>query len=168
MATEVEESTIASLADRLQRLEDERAVERVMARYGECVDNSYDLEGMEAILTEDLVWRSNAFGEYEGRDAYFDGQREISKGVDWAFHVMSPIRVEVAPDGSSAEGTFYLLMLATFIGSDHGRVPIVLTARYDNNFVKSDGTWRCNRMAVNFHQVSSLHEGWVVERFWSA
>jgi hypothetical protein len=156
-----------TLEQRVQRLEDERAIERLMARYGECVHNDYDLAGMEQLLTEDLMWTSNAFGEYDGRPAYLQGQQQISKGVDWAFHVMAPVRIELASSGTTAEGTFYLLMLATFIGSEQdARVPIVLSARYDNSFVKDGGTWRCNRMAVHFHQVSPLTEGWVVERFW--
>jgi hypothetical protein len=160
-------ATTMTLEQRIRRLEDERAIERLMARYGECVDNQYDLDGLERLLTEDLVWTSNAFGEYEGRSVYIAGQSEISKGVEWAFHVMAPIDVGVAADGKTAEGTFYLLMLATFIDRESGsRAPIVLSARYDNRFVKADGTWRCRQMRVHFHQVSSLTEGWVVERFW--
>jgi SnoaL-like domain len=159
--------TSTTLEQRVQRLEDERAIERLMARYGECVDNEYDLNGLEQLLSEDLVWSSNAFGEYRSRSAYLAGQREISKGVDWAFHVMAPVNVDVAADGSTAEGTFYLLMLATFIGGESGsRVPIILSARYDSCFVKGDGTWRCREMRVHFHQVSPLTKGWVVERFW--
>ena len=167
MTTSSELSATAALEQRVQRIEDERAIERLMARYGECVDNDYDLVGMEAILTEDLVWTSNAFGEYEGRAAYLDGQRQISKGVEWAFHVMAPIRVEVAPRGDTAEGTFYLMMIATFVDPEgDARVPIILSARYDNRFVKDGGDWRCKRMRVHFHQVSPITEGWVAQRFW--
>jgi ketosteroid isomerase-like protein len=157
----------SALAERVQRMEDERAIERLMKSYGECVDNNYDLAGLEQLLTDDLVWTSNAFGEYEGRDAYLAGQAEISKGVEWAFHVMSALRVDLDAGGARAAGTFYLLMLATFIGAKpDARVPIVLSARYDNSFVKEGVTWRCNRMRVNFHQVSSLTEGWVEKRYW--
>jgi hypothetical protein len=161
------ETTTASLEERIRLLEDVKDIERLMARYGECVDNDYDLEGMKEILAEDLVWTSNAFGEYEGLPAYLAGQAEISKGVEWAFHAMVPVRVEVT-GGSSARGTFYLLMLATFISSGGDRVPIILSARYDNEFIRANGSWACNRMNVEFHQVSTLTEGWVVERFWQS
>jgi SnoaL-like protein len=149
---------------RVQRIEDVEAIKRLMGSYGECVDNDYDLDGMRELLSEDLVWTSNAFGAYEGLEAYLAGQDEISKGVDWAFHQMVALRVDV--DGDAATGTFYLLMLATFVASDDARVPIVLSARYDNEFARTAGGWRCSRMNVEFHQVSSLTEGWVGERFW--
>jgi SnoaL-like domain len=156
-----------TLEERVQRLEDVEAIERVMARYGECVDQSYDLAGLEQVLTEDLHWKSNAFGEYRGRVEYLNGQAEISKGVEWAFHQMVPIRVDVAGD-RTAQGTFYLLMLATFVDDAGARAPIVLSARYDNSFVDDGEGWRCSRMAVEFHQVSSVTEGWVAEQFWGS
>jgi hypothetical protein len=156
-----------SLEERIQKLEDVIAIERLMSRYGECVDNNYDLVGLEQVLAPDLIWSSNAFGSYEGRDAYLAGQEEIGKGVAWAFHVMAPVRVTA--NGSTADGTFYLLMLGTFLtkgGTE--REPIILTARYDNEFRRYDDGWRCSRMQVKFQQVSRLAEGWVREPFFSA
>src|SRR6266542_6911486 len=97
MASNGDESS--SLNRRLRRLEDTMAIERLMARYGECVDNSYDLEGLEKLLSEDLIWESNAFGEYRGRDAYLEGQARIGAGVAWAFHLMNPLRIDV--DGAN-------------------------------------------------------------------
>jgi hypothetical protein len=154
-----------TLEQRIQRLEDVDAVQRLMATYGECVDNSYDLDGMRQILADDLVWTSNAFGEYQGLEAYLEGQRQISTGVEWAFHQMVPLRVDV--DGDRATGTFYLLMLATFLGDGvDTRVPIILSARYDNEFSREAAGWKCSRMGVNFHQVSPLTEGWVAKQYW--
>jgi hypothetical protein len=157
----------SNLDRRLRRVEDTWAIQRLMARYGECVDNGYDLEGLAELLSEDLIWESNAFGEYRGRDAYLEGQARIGAGVAWAFHMMNPLRIDF--DGEDrARGTFYLFMLGTFLGPDDGSEhPVVLTARYDNTFVKRDREWRCNRMQVRFNQVSRWTEGWVKERFWS-
>jgi hypothetical protein len=153
-----------TLEQRVERLEAVEAVDRLMSRYGECIDNGYDLAGLEQVLTEDLEWTSNAFGSYGSRDEYLAGQATIAKGVEWAFHTMHPVAIDVH-DATAASGTFYLLMLATFLDGE-SREPIVLSARYDNRFVKEDGRWRCSRMEVEFHQVSRLHEGWVRERFW--
>lgn len=154
---------LTALAERVQRLEDAEAIERLMSRYGECVDNNYDLVGMEAILTPDLHWESNAFGSYRDRAEYLEGQRQIAKGVEWAFHSMAPVRVDV--EGDRATGTFYLLMLATFRTTDGGKVPIILSARYDNTFRQTADRWQCDQMKVEFHQVSVLTRGWVDERF---
>lgn len=154
----------ATTEERLQSLEDAIAIERLMARYGECVDNSYDLAGLAEILTDDLVWTSNAFGAYEGLESYLAGQAEISKGVEWAFHVMSPVRV--VTDQDVGRGTFYLLMLATFLRNEGTlRVPIILSARYDNEFRREGTGWKCSRMNVEFHQVSPVNVGWVEEQF---
>jgi len=157
-----------SLEDRVRRLEDVEAIQRVMTRYGSLVDNDYDLVGMEGILTEDLVWSSNAFGSYGNRREYLEGQAKISTGVAWAFHVMTPIEVEIESDDTGS-GVFYLLMLGTFIdGAGGGSEPVVVSARYNNGFRREDHAWRCSRMNVHFHQVSRLSEGWVRDPFWSS
>ena len=156
-----------TLEERLTRLEDAQAIQRVMSTYGESVDNGYDLAALERLLTQDLVWTSNAFGEYHGRKEYLEGQAQIGKGVAWAFHVMVPLRIDVL-DEVRARGTFYLLMLGTFIrGDTAAREPMVISARYDNEFAKQDDVWRCSRMNVHFNQVSRLTEGWVREQYWA-
>lgn len=150
---------------RLRVLEDTTAIQRLMATYGECVDNNYDLSGLKKLLTSDLEWKSNAFGEYANRDEYLAGQERIGKGVAWAFHVMVPVHIDVQDD--QAQGTFYLLLLATFLSAaDGSKAPVVVTARYDNTFVRLADGWKCNKMKVNFHQVSRITEGWVDEPFW--
>ena len=159
--------TELELERRVEKLEDVKSIERMMAAYGRCVDDGYNLAGLEELLTEDLVWKSNAFGEYSGRDSYLRGQNEISKGVEWAFHAMVPIDVSLT-GRDVATGIFYLLMLATFLDTEGGRQPIVLSARYDNSFRREGEAWRCSRMNVTFHQVSRLTEGWVLERFWQS
>lgn len=163
----VADAATTTLEDRVRRLEDVEEIQRVMTRYGAFVDASYDLDGLRTVLAEDLVWTSNAFGSFEGLDAYLAGQEEIAKGVAWAFHMMIPIDVSVSSP-ASATGTFYLLMLGTYLdatGSE--REPIVLSARYDNEFRREEEGWRCCRMQVDFHQVSRLGEGWVREQYWS-
>jgi hypothetical protein len=157
---------VETLEDRVKRLEDTLAVGRVMATYGECIDNGYDWAGLESILAPDLRWESNAFGSYANRAEYFEGQRKIKAGISWAFHTYAPVRITI--EGDKAKGTFYLLMLATFLSKDgSGRAPIVLSARYDNDFRRSDRGWLCERMKVQFHQVSPITRGWVEEQFFA-
>ncbi|HEX2232132.1 MAG TPA: nuclear transport factor 2 family protein [Thermoleophilaceae bacterium] len=155
-----------TLAARVQRLEDVEAISRLMSAYGRSVDDDYDLDSMAELLTHDLVWESNEFGSYHSRDEYIAGQREIARGVRWGFHHMVPVSIK--PTGSdTASGVFYLLMLATFADAE-GEEPMVISARYENQFRRGEDGWRCSRMNVNFHQVSPLTVGWVRERFWSA
>lgn len=155
-----------TLEERVQRLEDVEAITRLMSEYGRCVDDDYDLDSMAELLTEDLVWESNEFGSYTSREDYLAGQKKIAEGVAWGFHHMVPVSIELEDD-NVAHGIFYLLMLATF-ADDEGDHPMVISARYENEFRKMDDGWRCSRMKVGFHQVSRITKGWVRERFWSA
>jgi hypothetical protein len=50
--------------------------------------------------------------------------------------------------------------------SEDAADPILVTARYDNSFVKLNGQWKFKHKKVHFHQVSDFRKGWVEQPFW--
>jgi hypothetical protein len=159
-----------SLEARLARLEDIEAIKALKARYAYYCDHGYDADGMAGLFVEDSTWTSNAFGTYHGREAIRAFQANISSQILWALHFMICPVVDVSDDGENATGSWYLIELATMVrGSDAPepdvRDAVVMSAVYNDTFVREDGQWKFKKVEVEFHQVSDLDKGWVLQKF---
>lgn len=155
------------LEARVRRLEDMEAIRDLKMAYAKLCDEGYDADGITALFAEeDVSWESDVFGTHVGRDgihAWFDN---VDEEIRWALHFMVNPGIEVAPDGRTAKGSFYLLELATMSSPDGGEPDaVVMTGKYDDDFVKVDGEWRFKRIVINFEQVSNLDQGWVKQQF---
>jgi uncharacterized protein (TIGR02246 family) len=156
-----------SLERRVSRLEDIEAIQRVKAAYAKFCDNGYDADGMADLFVDDATWESNAFGTYHGRDEIHRFVANIGHEILWATHFMICPNIDVAEDGMSATGEWYLLELATMPSTAGGdaRDSVVMTATYHDEFVKRDGEWRIRRVVADFQHVSNLDVGWARQQF---
>lgn len=131
------ESIVSALARRVQALEDELAIHRVIARYGPTVDVG-DAEGAASVFTEDGVYDVDV-GRMEGRAAVRDmilGKRHQAM-VGHCAHQMGPAVVTVADDGVHAEAVGYSrVYLESFAGTHIYRVSF---NRWE--LVKREGEW---------------------------
>lgn len=156
------------LESRIQRLEDIQAIHDLKMAYAKLCDEGYDADGIVALFAKgvDVEWVSDVFGTHVGRDgihAWFD---DVDEEIRWALHLMINPAIEVADDGQTATGRFYLLELATMSAPGGGDPDaVVMTGKYRDDFVKQDGEWRFRRIEVNFEQVSNLDQGWVKQQF---
>ena len=154
------------IEERLARLEDVEAIKNLKARYAYYCDHGYDADGMAGLFVEDSLWTSNSFGTYQGRAAIHEFQSKISSEILWALHFMICPVVDVSDDGETATGTFYLIEFATMtrpVGEEKDAV--VMSAVYTDKFVRENGEWRFKEVSVEFHQVSDLEKGWVLQKF---
>jgi uncharacterized protein (TIGR02246 family) len=134
------DETVAALARRVERLEDELAIHRLIVSYGLGVDTG-DAERAAGVFTEDGVYDVDV-GRMEGRDAV----RAMVRGarhremVGHCAHQIGPAVVTVdGPDRASAVG-YSRVYLATRAGTHIYRVS---TNRWE--LVKADGAWRIAR-----------------------
>ena len=130
------EVQVAALAARVQRLEDELAIHRLIVSYGLGVDAG-DADRGAAVFTEDGVYDVDV-GRMEGRDAV----RAMVRGarhqemVGHCAHQIGPAVVTIdAPDCAHATG-YSRVYLATRAGTHVYRVSV---NRWE--LVKRDGTW---------------------------
>lgn len=157
-----------SLEERVSRLEDIESIKNVKAMYARYCDRGYDVDGLLSLFVDDGVWESNIFGTFRGRDAirgYFADLAE--SGISWAFHcIVSPI-ITLDARRRTAVGSWYLLDLATFdsLGNAAEKDSVIVTANYEDTFMKSDGIWKFKHVKAHFHQVSNLDTGWAKEPF---
>jgi hypothetical protein len=75
--------------------------------------------------------------------------------------------VNVSDDGQTATGSWYLIEFATMTRPSGGDATdaVVMSAIYNDTFVKENGEWRFKKVEVEFHQVSDLDKGWVLQQF---
>lgn len=130
------EDTIAALARRVQALEDELAIHRLIVRYGLAVDAG-DADGAAAVFTEDGVYDVDV-GRMEGRDAVramVRGERHQAM-VGHCAHQIGPAVVEV--DGDRAIATGYSRVYLQTVAGTH--VYRVSCNRW--SLVRRDEGWR--------------------------
>ena len=134
------ERTVADLARRLQAVEDELAIHKVILRYGPAVDGG-DADAAAAVFTEEGIYDVDV-GRMEGRaaiGAMIRGPRHQAM-VGHCAHQMGPFVVSV--DGDRAEAVGYSrVYLETPAGTHVYRVSF-------NRWVlgrRPDGTWLIER-----------------------
>ena len=157
-----------AIEERIARIEDVDAIIRLKHQYARYCDEGYDADGFASLFTEDGLWESNAFGVYHGRDEIHAFIQGLGKDtIHWALHYMTNPVIDLADDGESAQGTWLLLELATMAAVDGSGDPdaVLITANYDDEFVRVDGEWRFKSVKAHFHQVSNLDQGWVRQPF---
>lgn len=156
-----------SLEERVCRLEDREAIRNLKHQYARYCDNGYDADGMVGLFTEDAIWESNAFGTYHGSDEIYGFISRIGDEIVWALHFMCNPIIDVAADGRSARGTWLLIEPATMVGVGRrsSQDAVIVTANYEDTFVKRDGEWKFKYVKASFQQVSNLDQGWVRQPF---
>lgn len=128
---------------RLQRLEDIEAIKQLIARYAKAADHNGDPAMMAPCFTEDAVWNCEGIGRWETRDGIARGLREVcTTSIPWALHYMTQPIIEIAPDGASATGEYYLWELAKVAPEGGGPAADTwIGGWYESRFRKEGGAW---------------------------
>ena len=159
---------IADLVRRLSRLEDIRAIEQLKYTYAGYCDNNYDPEGIASLFTDSGRWVVDGEGgSMDGHQEIKDHFRALSEKIPWALHYVIAPKIDLADDGKSAIGTFYLLCLCTIESNDNpaDKDAVILTVNYTDTFVKQNGAWFFQELVGRTHQVSNWDQGWVRQPF---
>ena len=164
----VTDPTALSLEKRIARLEDIEAIRNLRARYAQYADDDYDADGMASLFVEDGVWEfTNEWGRHEGRQAIHEMTTALGRQITWALHFTICPQIEVAPDGQTATGRWYILALETMVGTvdPEERDAVIVSGIYSDEYVKVDGEWKFKQVVCTIHQLSNLDQGWVRQRF---
>ena len=108
----------------------------------------------------DLVCPSPPGGEmgvFEGRDARHGFFTNMPSVMSFAIHHVTNSSVEVSEDVTTASGRWYLLQTATLRATDEA---VWLAARYDDQLVFTDNTWRFKRVNLSSRFYTSYAAGW--------
>lgn len=140
-----------TLEDRVRRLEDVAAITALKYQYAAYCDAGYDLDGLCSVFVPDGRWAANGYGDFIGHAeirAYF---AQLSTTVVEVLHYVTSPRIELAEDGQSATGRFYLLCLCKSKRRHAPAIadPVVISGTYEDQFVKIDGRWLFRELVVN-------------------
>lgn len=150
----------SALETRLQELEDELAIQRVITDYSTHLD-SRDYEGYVGLFTEDGIWQ-NGDTRREGRTEI----REMLGGLfgevedDFvnlsSFHQVSNFEIDIDGDRARAKSRFVFYMR----GEDGEPTP-ELSGQYQDELVRVDGDWKIAHRTD--HTIMPTPEEWVAE-----
>lgn len=158
----------ASIEARLGRLEDLERIKALKARYALACDNNYDPDGIASLFVEDGVWEAETdgpAGRYASREAIREFFAQTSEQYVWALHfIVSPL-IEIADDGRSATGRWYLLGLLTMQDAGAPPAPVLVSGIYEDEYVKRGEDWMVASMKIHMHQMSDWGVGWVDQRY---
>ena len=134
----------AALVQRVQQLEDEKAIREVLVQYGEFLD-ARDYAAYSRLFARDGVW-TGGFGRFTGPAAIEAmlvenlGAPEPGFVNTNSFHLITTAVVDVQGDTATARSRYLF-----FTASDEGRPNPLLAGRYEDEFVREDGAWKIRR-----------------------
>jgi ketosteroid isomerase-like protein len=147
--------TTGDLEARIQRLEDIDAIKALKHQYCLHCDNDYEPDGLASLFTDDGVWDGGLFGVAEGREGIRGFFKETANTVKFAIHHVTNPLIQV--DGDTATGHWYLWQPMVMRDGDQA---LWLAARYNENYVREDGTWKFKRLELGIRMLSPYEQGY--------
>ncbi len=135
-----------AIFERLDRLESEGAIRRLVARYFAICDDlgpNTPLGELGELFAEDALWEgkgryAKAFGQYHGRDAIVTMIRSYCEPVHFAMtaHFFSSENIMV--EGDEASGQWMMLQTSDYTSGTAD----LRSARLTMRFTRREGIWR--------------------------
>ena len=143
-ALAIAQTAAPTLEQRLQRVEDELAIRRIITAYSNTQD-AHDYDGYVALFARDGEWASGT-NVYKGREAI----KKMLIGLYGApppgyvngesFHIS--FNADVRLNGNTATATSRHVL---FMRGPKGEPVPMLSGRYDDEFVRENGEWKIRR-----------------------
>jgi ketosteroid isomerase-like protein len=138
------DTTISLAADpALRALQDRADVTDVLYRYASTIDR-FDVDGMRAVLADDLVAQYGNAEPVVGGDAVAGWIAEAIAGVVWQHHLLSVYHVEV--DGDHAKALVYHTSYQVF--AEDPESAKLLVGRYHNELRREADGWKISRLVL--------------------
>lgn len=150
--------TNSSLEARIKNLEEIEAIKQLKYTYCYNLDTK-DFRAVCKLFTDDAIWDGQPFGTCKGKKQitkYFC--ETVPKKLPFFVHIVhNPI---IKAKGDKATGTWYLTEPATL--EDNRAIHIC--GRYDEKYVKVNGSWKFKEMRLKFFYVTPYEKGWVKQK----
>lgn len=150
----------AELEQRVQAVEDQLAIQRVLTNYSAFLD-ARDFDGYVGLFTPDGVWQNGATrreGRAEIRTMLTGLFGEPDPGFVnlSSFHQLGNFEIDVKGDTAHAKSRFVFVMRA----ADGSPTP-ELSGQYEDDLVRVDGAWKIKHRVD--HTIMPTPEEWVAE-----
>jgi ketosteroid isomerase-like protein len=138
---------------RIRQLEDIEAIRRLRNRYHACLNEGW-FDQVRDLCTDDAVIELGYLARYEGIEAIDAGFRAM--GARERFFIKQFIHGhDVEVDGDRGTGRSYL-------EARYGRFGVswIVAGRYDDVYVRVDGTWKFKSMTAELFYTVPNSVGW--------
>lgn len=156
--------TSEDLIRRLDALESEGAIRRLLSEYQEARDfGTGSGTHIANLFTADGIWEgvgrvAEVLGSHQGREAI---ERRFSAPLPFAVHFLTNESIIV--DGDTAVGTWRYLQTTVYKGQ-----AVWIAGRYRNDFVRIEGQWKFRHVRIDGIFVTPYEDGWVKTPFLSS
>jgi hypothetical protein len=161
----------AEYKQKVQNMEDQMAIDRLEKIYGYYLDNSMNQEVVDLFSDNAESVEIMSRGVFKGKAGikrffldYLGKKRDtLTRPGGMGFHTQHQGVITVAPDGKTAKGRWYLVMIMAMSIEDKENGPlrsVLGHGVYENEFVKEDGVWKFSKMFMSLHFLSPIAEGW--------
>ena len=142
LATAAWATAPATLEQRVQRMEDEAAIHRLLLEYGRTLD-ARDFKAYAALFAAEGEWKGG-FGSFKGPKAIQEAmERTFSSAAATAdvprgknFHVMSNFIIDIQGDRATASSMF------VFYRMDGNEPEPAVAGRYEDVLIRENGQWK--------------------------
>lgn len=150
--------TLEELEKRVLALEDLEEIKKLKVRYARYIDDSFNVEKLRKLFTEDAAWGGEAWGMIQGREAIMKYFAEISRHMMFSCHrIVAP---DITVEGNKARGTWYG-MNTGILRDGKGFWSSCL---YVDEYKKMDGQWLMSSVKIQHFYRSPYEGGWAKER----
>jgi uncharacterized protein (TIGR02246 family) len=136
----------ASLAARVQRLEDKEEIRLLLTDYGRFLD-ARDLAAYSKLFAKDGEWVGGFGSSNKGpAEVLTFMQKNLGTGPNRnnSFHILSNFEIDVKGDTATAWSRWTFVVPAA-----DGKLVISQSGRYDDLLVREDGKWRFKRRTAS-------------------
>jgi hypothetical protein len=146
---------VQALGERIVRLQDHNAIEKVQRAYGYYVDKAQWPDVAD-------LYQENGTLEIGGRGVFL-GKKRVLEYLIKGLGPVGPHRgqiinhqqfqgiVDLAPDGRTGRGRWTAFVMGTGGWGD---------CTYENEYVKEDGIWKIAKLHASFNMYTGYKEGW--------
>ncbi len=158
-AQDVSPAENLSIEQRLQRVEDELAIRRVLVNYSATQD-ARDFDGYVALFAREGEWVNGAT-VHKGREAIHEmltglyGEEPGDYANGESYHISSNPEVNLDGDRATARSRHLLIMRG-----EGGAPTPTLAGVYEDEFIREDGEWKILRRVDT--PVMPTREEWVI------
>lgn len=140
-AVHAETPTLEQLAQRVQRMEDESAIRRIMVDYAARL-GARDIDGYVALFAKDGIWQNGdivkkGHDEIRGLLLGMYGEPDPNYVNNEMYMLVSNIQIDVEGDRATAKSR-----QLTIRRGEGGRPTPVLNGLYEDQFIREDGEWK--------------------------
>jgi uncharacterized protein (TIGR02246 family) len=145
-----------SVEERLQRVEAELAIQRVLVDYSATQD-ARDYAGYADLFAREGEWVNGA-NVYKGREAIYQmlidiyGETPDDFVNNDSYHISTNFQIDVEGDRATARSRHLLIMRGP-----NGEPTPMLGGRYEDEFIREDGEWKILRR-VDFPVMPTMEE----------